>query len=67
VDPRGTSQRCHRCGAVCPKTLSDRIHRCPCGPPIDRDWNSALNIQALGLSVVRERLSGRALPNSSSG
>lgn len=52
VDPRGTSQRCSRCGSVCPKTLSDREHRCSCGPPIHRDHNAAINIEALGLSAL---------------
>ena len=58
VDPRGTTQRCSRCGVVVPKTLSDRIHSCSkCGLCLDRDHNAALNIRALGLSVARERLS----------
>ncbi len=52
VDPRGTSQKCSRCGKVCPKTLSDRVHLCSCGPPMDRDHNAALNIDALGLSAL---------------
>lgn len=52
VDPRGTSQRCSRCGKVCLKTLSDRVHLCECGPPMDRDHNAALNIQRLGLSLL---------------
>jgi putative transposase len=50
VDPRGTTQRCSRCGAVVPKALSVRKHDCPhCGLKIDRDLNAALNILALGL------------------
>ena len=54
VDPRGTSQRCSRCGKTpsIKKTLSDRVHLCSCGPPLDRDENAALNVDALGLSVV---------------
>jgi len=52
VNPNGTSQRCSRCGATVPKTLSIRIHRCPCcGLTIDRDFNSALDIKRLGLSL----------------
>jgi putative transposase len=53
VNPRGTSQRCSGCGKVCPKTLSDREHRCPsCGLVIGRDHNAAINIWRLGLSLV---------------
>lgn len=53
VDPRGTSQRCSGCSAVVPKTLYERRHVCPrCGLNLDRDHNAALNIKALGLSVV---------------
>jgi putative transposase len=54
VDPRGTSQRCSRCGALplLRKTLADRVHFCSCGPPMDRDENAACNIDALGLSAV---------------
>jgi putative transposase len=50
VDPRGTSQRCSRCGGVVKKDLSVRVHQCPyCGLEIDRDLNAALNILAVGL------------------
>ncbi len=54
VDPRGTSQRCSRCGKVpeVRKTLADRVHYCDCGPPMDRDFNAACNIDALGLSAL---------------
>lgn len=44
VDPRGTSQECSACGATVQKTLSDRIHKCPCGYIADRDVNAARNI-----------------------
>ena len=51
VPPRGTSQICSGCGAVVPKPLSERTHRCPaCGLVIDRDTNAARNILRLGLS-----------------
>lgn len=54
VDPRGTSQRCCRCGTVVKKALDEREHRCPsCGFVTHRDHNAALNIEALGLSVVQ--------------
>lgn len=52
VDPRGTSQRCSACGAVSKKELSQRTHSCPCGITLGRDHNAALNILALGRSVV---------------
>lgn len=52
VDPRGTSQRCHLCGIIVHKTLSERRHRCECGTDLHRDHNAALNILALGLSAV---------------
>jgi putative transposase len=52
VNPNGTSQICSSCGSVVPKTLSVRIHRCPsCGLVINRDFNAALNIKRLGLSL----------------
>jgi len=49
VNPRGTSQRCSRCGTTVHKELSDRWHDCPvCGLSIHRDLNSALEILRLG-------------------
>lgn len=52
VDPRGTSQRCSKCGATVPKELKDRVHRCPCGHVADRDVNAAENVLALGMSAA---------------
>jgi len=50
VDARYTSQKCSRCGAIVPKTLADRVHRCPsCGLEMDRDLNASINIRTLGL------------------
>jgi putative transposase len=52
VNPTGTSQICSGCGSFVPKSLSVRVHNCPCcGVSLDRDLNSALNILALGRSV----------------
>ncbi|MFQ5796626.1 MAG: RNA-guided endonuclease InsQ/TnpB family protein, partial [Candidatus Bipolaricaulia bacterium] len=49
VDPRYTSQRCSRCGAMVPKTLSVRVHSCAyCGLVLDRDENAARNILRVG-------------------
>lgn len=45
VDPRGTSQECPHCGAVKAKTLSERVHQCPCGLVIDRDQAAAMVIR----------------------
>jgi putative transposase len=50
VDARYTSQKCSQCGIMVPKTLADRIHRCPnCGLEMDRDLNASINIRTLGL------------------
>lgn len=50
VDPRNTTQACSACGALpeVKKTLSDRMHVCPCGYVANRDENAALNILKLG-------------------
>jgi len=54
VDPRGTSQRCSRCGENVPKDLKVRVHDCPhCGYVADRDRNAAENILALGRSAAQ--------------
>lgn len=51
VPAKYTSQTCSRCGILVKKTLSVRIHSCVCGLVIDRDWNAAINIKRLGLSL----------------
>lgn len=49
VEPRGTTQLCSSCGAVVPKDLRERMHRCPhCGLVLDRDVNAARVILARG-------------------
>jgi putative transposase len=51
VPPAGTTQTCSGCGAMVPKVLAERTHRClDCGLVIDRDTNAARNILRLGLS-----------------
>jgi putative transposase len=60
VDPRNTSQLCSGCGTKVPKTLAERIHKCPsCNLELTRDHNAALNILALGLRAA-ERISAKA-------
>ena len=55
VDPRNTSQLCSRCGVKVPKSLSDRVHKCPqCGLVMDRDENAAINILRLGMQSLRK-------------
>ena len=53
VEPRGTTDRCSRCGEVVEKPLWVRVHRCPkCGLELDRDLNAARNILKAGLKKV---------------
>jgi putative transposase len=47
-----TSQDCSACGERVKKDLSERVHNCKCGLVIDRDHNAAINILALGQSVL---------------
>ena len=45
VSPHYTSINCSVCGNPVPKTLAQRIHRCPfCNAVLDRDLNAARNI-----------------------
>src|SRR5713226_1146962 len=49
VNPRFTSQKCHKCGEIVQKSLSVRTHLCPfCGCVADRDVNAAKNIFMAG-------------------
>ena len=50
VPPRGTSSTCSGCGGFRQKALSERVHTCPCGLVLDRDYNAALNVLRLGRS-----------------
>ncbi|MDI6884604.1 MAG: transposase, partial [Hadesarchaea archaeon] len=57
VEPRGTTDRCSRCGALVEKPLWVRVHRCPeCGLELDRDLNSARNILQDGLKQIGQEL-----------
>ena len=50
VPPEGTTKRCARCGVETEKPLWVREHSCPaCGFTVDRDYNSSLEVQQLGL------------------
>jgi putative transposase len=52
VKPDGTSQICFGCGVTVKKSLSTRVHNCPaCGLSLNRDFNAALNIKRLELSL----------------
>ena len=57
VDPRHTSQTCPECGSIKPKTLAERVHRCPCGCEMDRD------VAAAKVILLRAAVSGRGAPN----
>jgi putative transposase len=53
VDPRNTSKMCSRCGTMVEKSLSDRVHVCPCcALSMDRDQNAAINILRLGMQSL---------------
>jgi len=53
VAPHGTSRDCSACGEAVPKTLNQRVHRCPhCGLTMDRDHNAARNILFRAQAVV---------------
>jgi putative transposase len=52
VDPRNTTRECSNCGAIVPKSLSERTHRCDCGLVMGRDHNAAINVLARGLRAV---------------
>lgn len=52
INPNFTSQDCSNCGNRVKKDLSVRVHHClNCGLTLDRDWNAAINILRLGLSL----------------
>jgi putative transposase len=70
VPPFNTSQACSACGALpdTPKTLRDRVHRCPCGYTADRDVNAARNVLWLGMHPgTRLGLSRQAVSSTSVG
>jgi putative transposase len=50
VPPEGTTKRCAKCGVESKKPLWVREHSCPsCGYETDRDHNSSIEVQRLGL------------------
>jgi putative transposase len=53
VNPAYTSQTCSGCGHRQPMPLAARVYHCPrCRSSLDRDWNAARNILALGLQRI---------------
>jgi putative transposase len=52
VNPKNTTQICSKCGKIVPKDLCVRVHGCPCGLRISRDFNAALNILRRGRRLV---------------
>jgi putative transposase len=55
VDARTSSKMCSGCGAIVPKTLSERLHSCPtCNLVLGRDHNAALNILHRGIQTLRQ-------------
>lgn len=57
VNPKGTSQKCSRCGQVVKKSMYERSHMCSCGFETTRDHNAALNIERLGINLVSQQTS----------
>ncbi len=55
VPPHYTSQDCSHCKERVPKTLAQRLHRCPnCGVVLGRDHNAALNIASKATAGTAE-------------
>jgi len=53
VNPAYTTQDCSRCGYRVPKTLSDRVHKCPqCGLVLCKHTNAARNIEQRAFGEV---------------
>jgi putative transposase len=52
VDPKYTSQDCHRCGARNRPGRSERYACAACGLRMDRDENAALNILRAGVLTL---------------
>jgi putative transposase len=53
VNPAFTSQKCSGCGEIVEKSLSVRVHRCPCcGLILDRDVNAARNVLVSAFSSL---------------
>ena len=52
VDPKYTSQDCHRCGSRHDPGRSETYRCRTCGLRMDRDHNAAINILAAGVSAA---------------
>ena len=65
VNPAYTSQKCSVCGHKVPKTLADRIHKCPiCGVELDRDYNASVNILKEGFTHLTSGRVGATQANA---
>jgi len=65
VDAKNTTKKCSRCGHLNKMPLWKRQFVCGCGLEIDRDYNSAKNILALGQGFVEtqsELMKQEAIP-----
>ncbi|MGO9614304.1 MAG: zinc ribbon domain-containing protein, partial [Dissulfurispiraceae bacterium] len=63
VDAASTSQDCSKCHRRVPKTLAERMHECPyCGLVMERDANSARNIEDKAFRDVRSNKVGPVRP-----
>jgi len=50
INPKNTTKQCSCCGQIKEMKLSDRIYNCDCGLTLDRDLNSAINIEHRGIT-----------------
>lgn len=58
VDPRGSSQRCHRCGKEDPGQRRGSRYRCACGYQAHADLNAARNLAQTALRHPRSAAGG---------
>ena len=48
-----STKQCHQCGKRNEISLGDRIYKCACGLEMHRDHNSAINLRAVGTTVIK--------------
>ncbi len=56
IDPRNTTKCCSGCDNIQNMPLHKRMYNCNCGLSIDRDYNSAINIHRLGMSLCGDSI-----------